>query len=393
MTATGGVAVARAGAEQARRPRAAWPASVVFFGVLPILAVVLMFYEAIRVDGVAFDFRVFYVAAEAALRGDTLYPSIDDAALVEGRVYVYPPITALLFAPLTALPMELAGLLVMVLLVAAAVATPLALGVRDWRCIGLVLLWPPVISAIQTGSVTLLLGLAAALVWRYRDRPVPAGLALGTALAVKLLLWPLGVWFAATRRLAAAVFAFVAAVVLALGSWAVVAFDGLTGYPALLRRLSEIMDDRGYTLYSLALEYGVPSQAARLAWAALALGLISAVVVRGRLGHERAAFVLAIAASLAVTPIVWLHYLALLVVVVGVARPRLGLLWFLPLALVVTPGSGNPTPFQTSATVLVAAVTVALAVREASGGATVDVTPRARSTFRPLRTSVVDPMR
>jgi hypothetical protein len=358
-------------------------ASITFFGVLPVVALVLMFYEAVRVDGVAFDFRVFYVAAEAALRGDTLYPAIDDAALVAGRVYVYPPVTALVFAPLTAVPMEAAGLFVMVLLVAAVVATPLVLGVRDWRCVGLVLLWPPVISAIQTGSVTLFLGLAAALVWRYRDRPVPAGLALGAALAVKLLLWPVGVWLAATRRVSAAAFALVAALLLALGSWAVVAFDGLGGYPALLQRLSEVMDDRGYTVYSLALEYGVPSQAARLAWAALALGLLTAVVVRGRRGDDRGAFVLAVAASLAVTPIVWLHYLALLVLVVGVARPRLGLLWFVPLALVVTPGSGNPTPFETTATMLVAGLTVALALHELSS----------RPFLGRLRASEADPAR
>jgi alpha-1,2-mannosyltransferase len=367
-TAGGDVAVGKA-STISPKPRVGWVASIAFFGALPVVVLFLLFYEAIRVDGVAFDFRVFYVAAEAALRGDTLYPSIDDAALVAGRVYVYPPLTAIAFAPLTVFPMELAGLFVMVLLVAAVVATPLVLGVRDWRCIGLVLLWPPVISAIQTGSVTLFLGLAAALVWRLRDRPVPAGLALGTALAVKLLLWPLGLWLAATKRISAAALALGTATLLALGSWVVVAFDGLTGDPALLSRLSDIMDDRGYTLYSLALEYGVPSEGGRVAWVALAVALLAAIVVVGRRGSERAAFVLAVAASLAVTPIVWLHYLSLLVVVVAVARPRLGLVWFVPLALVVTPGSGNPTPFQTTATVCIAATTILIAYREAQSRA------------------------
>ena len=39
----------------------------------------------------------------------------------------------------------------MALLVGAALAIPYVLGVRDWRCYGLLLLWPPVISAVQTG--------------------------------------------------------------------------------------------------------------------------------------------------------------------------------------------------------------------------------------------------
>lgn len=357
--------------------------SCALFGVLPVAVVLVLFAEAVREDVVAFDFRVFYDAAEAILRGESPYVDPDDPAANVARSYVYPPLAALGVLPYTVLPPQAAGLLAMVLLVAATLAIPLVLGVRDWRCVGLILLWPPVISAIQTGSVTLFLGLAAAIVWRYRDRPVPAGVALGAALAVKLLLWPVGVWLAATRRVSAAAYALVAAVVIALGSWALVAFDGLRGYPALLQRLSEVMDDRGYTVYSLALEYGVPSQAARLAWAALALALLTAVVVRGHRGDDRGAFVLAVAASLAVTPIVWLHYLALLVLVVGVARPRLGLLWFVPLALVVTPGSGNPTPFETTATVLVAGLTVALALHELSS----------RPLLGRLRASEVDPVR
>jgi hypothetical protein len=93
--------------------------------------------------------------------------------------------------------------------------------------------------------------------------------------------------------------------------------------------------------------------------------VLAAFVWLARRGDERAAFILAIAASLALTPIVWLHYFALLAVVVAVAQPRLGYLWFVPFAMVVTPGSGHPTPFETSATLLVATATIALAVREA----------------------------
>lgn len=356
-------------ADDVRRPRVASLAALVFLGLMPVLTVAVLFESAVGTDSVAFDFRVFYTAAEAALRGDTLYPSIDDPVVYSGRAYVYPPLTALLFAPLVVLPMKAAGLVVMGLLVGAAVAIPLVLGVRDWRCIGVVLLWPPVISAVQTASVTLFLALGAALVWRLRDRTALPGIALAVTLAVKLLLWPVAVWMAATRRLVGALVAILGATALALGSWAVVAFDGLAGYPALLRRLSDVMDDRGYTVYSLALEYGVPSPAARFAWAAAALALLVAVVVRGRAGDERGAFVLAIGASLAVTPIVWLHYLSLLAVVVAIARPRLGVLWFVPFALVVTPGSGNPTPFQTTATFLVAALTIALAYRESQPSA------------------------
>ena len=93
-------------------------------------------------------------------------------------------------------------------LVLVALAIPYVLDVRDWRCYGLVLLWPPVISAIQTANLTLWLALAAAVTWRYRERVFPAAVAIGLTLAAKFFLWPVVVWLAATRRLASAALAF-----------------------------------------------------------------------------------------------------------------------------------------------------------------------------------------
>ena len=74
----------------------------------------------------------------------------------------------------------------------------------------------------------------------------------------------------------------------------------------------------------------------------------------------------AIAAALALSPIVWLHYFALLLVVVALARPVLGFLWFVPLAMIVTPGSGEPTPFETAWTLGIAVLTVARAALRGS---------------------------
>ena len=67
----------------------------------------------------------------------------------------YPPLPALLAAPLTLLSLKSAGLVVMAILVLVALSIPGVLGVRDWRCYCVLLMWPPVISAIQTGNVTL----------------------------------------------------------------------------------------------------------------------------------------------------------------------------------------------------------------------------------------------
>jgi Glycosyltransferase family 87 len=343
--------------------RLAWPATIVFFAALPALVVALLFYDAVADDAVAFDFRPFYGAAEAVLRGDDPYPAAGDPLHAAAAPYVYPPLPALVTTPLTVLPFDAAGLFVMAALVLAALATLHVLGVRDWRCYGLVLLWPPVISAIQTGNVTLWFALASAIAWRYRERVVPASAAIGITLATKFFLWPLVVWIAATRRLASAVAATAIGAGFLLLSWATIGFDGLLDYPDLLRRLEDTVGADSYTAYIVGLDIGLPSAVARGVWLALGLALLAAVVALGRRGEERAAFILAIVSALALTPIVWLHYFALLVVVVAVAQPRLGPVWFVPLAMVVTPGSGQPTPFETAATLTIALVTVVLALR------------------------------
>ena len=72
-------------------------------GVLPAITVITIFVTTTQDDAVAFDFRVFYAAAEAALRGETIYPPVDDPTLLNGRAYVYPPLVAVLVAPFTLL--------------------------------------------------------------------------------------------------------------------------------------------------------------------------------------------------------------------------------------------------------------------------------------------------
>ena len=195
-----------------------------------------------------------------------------------------------------------------------------ALDVRDWRCYGLALLWPPVLSAIQTGNVTLWLGLAAALAWRYRDRLVLPAAAIGVTLAAKFFLWPLVVWQAASRRYASAALSCAIGAALLVLSWAVIGFAGMADYPDLVRKLEDTVGEDSYTAYIVGVDLGLASPVARGIWLALGLALVGAVVVLGRRGAARSAFILAIAASLALTPIVWLHYFALLLVVVAVAR-------------------------------------------------------------------------
>jgi hypothetical protein len=350
--------------------RIAWFASIVFCAVLPALTVVTLFVSTIEDDNVAFDFRPVHRAAGAILDGSSPYPAVDDPLTAESGAYVYPPLPAFLAVPLRALPVDAAGLVVMLLLTAAVLATLWALDVRDWRCWGIAFLWPPVLSAIQTGNVTLMFGLCAALVWRFREKTVAPAALVGVTLAAKFFMWPLAVWLAATRRVASALLAVAIGVCLLVVSWGAIGFAGLSGYPELMRRLQDSIGEDSYTLHVAALDLGLPDAVARAVWFAAGLALLVAMIVVARRGDERRAFVLALGVALALTPIVWLHYFALLLVAVALTRPRLGIVWFVPLAMVVTPGSGHPTPFETAWTLGVAALTIGLALRASDRVAT-----------------------
>jgi hypothetical protein len=357
---TSGASPARAvdGTARLDRERVVGLASIVFFCVMPILTILILFWSALDGDSVAMDFRQYYNAAEAVLSGDSPYAPADQPLTVWGGPYPYPPLLALLAIPLTAVPMQAAGLFLMAVLVLVALAVLWVAGVGDWRCYGLALMWPPVISAIQTANVTLWFALAAAVAWRYRDRIWPGAVAIGLTLAAKLFLWPVVVWLAATRRFAAAVAAFAVGAGVLLASWAVIGFAGFTDYPNLVRKLERTVGEDSYTAYIVGLDLGLPSSVTRLLWIALGLVVLAGILVLALRGRDEQAFVAAIAASLALTPIVWLHYFALLLVAVAIAQPRLGILWFVPLGMFLTPGSGHPTPFQTAWTLAIAALTL-----------------------------------
>ena len=216
---------------------------------------------------VAIDFRQFYGAAQAILDGDEPVPrDADEPTTPWGGPYPYPPLPALLAIPLTLLPLEAAGLLVMALLVCAALAVPFVLGVRDWRCYGLLLLWPPVISAIQTGTSRSGSRLRAAIAWRLpRPALVRRRASIGLTLAAKFFLWPLVVWLAATRgSLDRAARVRRRRRPCSSLSWAVIGFAGL-------RRLSRhscagSTDSSARTrtpLYIVGLDLGLPSPVAR----------------------------------------------------------------------------------------------------------------------------------
>ena len=174
-------------------------------------------------------------AARTVAEGGSPYPG-----------YGYPPLVAFILVPFTLVPGP--NIVFAALLVAAVPASLWFLGIRDWRCYGLVFLWMPVYAAVQTENVTILLLLGTAICWRFRERWRPAAAAGGLAIAAKILCWPLLVWLAATRRVAAAVGAAVVALGVTFVLWAALGFSGLVDYPSKLNGLGQYVAPDTYTL-------------------------------------------------------------------------------------------------------------------------------------------------
>jgi alpha-1,2-mannosyltransferase len=281
------------------------------------------------------DWEIFRAAARSVLHGASPYGAPEAAALAHNDRYVYPPITALLVAPLAVLPDEAGRVLVLLLALACVPVALRLLGVSDWRCYGLALLTAPVLDTVSLGALSSLLLVGIAAAWRYRDRRRLAALVAAVTAVAKLFVWPLLVWLAATRRLRTAVAAAALALVLLASGWAAIGFAGLRSYPTLLRVLSRVEAVQSYSLVGLLRLDGA---AATALTALLAVAVVAAIVLAARgADGERRALVLAVAGALAATPVLWLHYFVLLFVPLGLTRPRLSALWFAPLAFWVTP--------------------------------------------------------
>ena len=308
----------------------------IFLGIVPVLFFAWVLIFEVHHGDVAVDFHhELYPEAKLVAHGTNPYPP-PDADLSSGTNTIWPIAAVLPFLPLSYLSPGVADGLMTAFVIATLLATLAVLGVRDWRVFGATLVWPGVINAVQTANLTLPLGLLAALVWRYRRVMIVPGIALGVALAAKFFLWPLAVWLAAVRRWREALLACVLAIA-SLGL--ILPFASLGDYFHLVRNLSDTFDGESYTIYGFLTDAGVTSGAARAANLVVGIALLA-------LAWRRHSFALTMGAALVLSPIVWLHFLALLVVPFAIASPTFSAIWLLPLVTWLAPGTYNGRPWQ-----------------------------------------------
>jgi hypothetical protein len=277
------------------------------------------------------DFAAVRSAAISVLHGHSPYPLPDPQVLSRAHELVYPPLVAYLFVPFAAVPSGVAAPLYFFLTLCALAATLRLAGVHDWRCYGVVMLWYPTIGCLGTGALGPFLALLLAISWRLRDRPAISAPVLAAAIVAKLFLWPLVLWLVATRRWRAAAASAVWAVALFLVPFTPLGWQALRGYPHLLRTLDGVFGHVSFSADVFFRAVGLSPHGADAAVVMLGALLAIAVFVLGARKDDPAAFTVALAAALLVSPIVWMHYYILLVVPIGISAPTLSAAWFAPL--------------------------------------------------------------
>ncbi len=313
-----------------------------FLGVLPLFMVTVTAIVGIPSHKIAYDFdRAYAPAIHHVLHGASPYGPSTAAALGSQTAFVYPPLGAFLGAPLALFSAQTADILVTVLAALAVPAILLLVGVRDWRCIGAALLWMPTASAIHLGTVSIPMALGVALLWRWRDRPVRAGVVLGLVIALKLFLWPLVIWLAITRRYRAAGVAAASSIFFVLAPWLPIKGAGLLGYPHRLSLLTSLEAQKGFSPAALLAHLGAGWSAAEAV--GYGIGILVLVYAYRRRDTDSSAFGLVCASTLLLTPILWPNYLVIMLAPLGILRPRFGLVWLLPVLLVGQAAFNPPT--------------------------------------------------
>lgn len=324
-----------------RRARLARAAQHLLFGLVPVVATLFLVAYQFKIHAVALDFHVaYYPAARRLLDGLSPY-ALSRSAVAHGYGFVYPALSAVLMVPLALIGRSAAQAIYMLACIACVPATLLTLRVRDWRIYGLVLLWLPVFVGWQGGNVTLPLMLIAALTWRHRASPAVAGLLVALAISVKPFVWPLWIWLVATRRFRAAGLALAWGVAVNLVAWALVGYGQIGRFLELSGQDASALWRQGYGVPAVAHHLGLGRVAGGALLLGLALALLVAVLARGfgrgsndrHADRDSRALTLAVALMLVASPLVWVHYFALLLVPLAVRRPRLGPVWALPLLM------------------------------------------------------------
>ncbi len=336
MSATVGTAPAP---RQARRARDLWrPIETVSLIALPTLFLIVFVRVALaNPRELAFDFRhAYWDAGHRLLEGGNPY-LWTHAQIHRGVAFVYPALSAVMFAPLTLMPRHFGSVLFTFVSMGMTPAALWVLRVRDWRVFAITLLWLPVFAAWQTANETSFLVFGVACLWRYRADPRIAALITVVEISLKPLMWPLAVWLLATRRWRASIYSLGLGLVINACAWWIVGFGDVHQYLRVSGLDASAAWRTGYGVAAFAAHLGFDRGVGEAASVLLAVILVGAIAHAGFVKrNDLRALTLTIALTIVAAPMVWNHYFTLLLIPLALTQPRFNWTWALPLLMWVS---------------------------------------------------------
>lgn len=308
-----------------------WLPPVVWCGALGVLAWLFVVTSPVHGE----DLAVYYRASRALLSGTSLY-QVEQGVLP----FTYPPFAAVLSIALSVVPFGVlrwlwtAGSLALVAWVTHVAFAPILATHRVARIFVLTALalvfavTGPVFDHLGWGQVGLpLMALCVADLCRARCRWLPRGVLIGVATAIKLTPALLIVYLLITKRVRAAAWAVVSAVICGVTGWLVAPAASHEYWTVLIWHLSDrvgVGNNAVIGNQSLqgALLRSVPAHLVTTLWGAVGVvvlvgGLLAAVRAR-RVRGELAGVTTAALVSIVVSPVSWAHHFMWLIPALGV---------------------------------------------------------------------------
>lgn len=286
--------------------RVALPGAAIALTVVMLAGVIAYASYTLGYDYLAYD-----DAARRFLAGGSPYDLSFQQAGPFGLFY-YPPTFLLALVPFVQLPQDPAMWVWMTAMLGSAIAgialLPVSGRVR-WMVLLLASISWPFLFSIKVGQVGPLLLLLYAVGWRWLGRPAALGLATAAGAAIKLQPALVFAWMLLVGRWRALVIGAVALAVAAIAITLAGGWQLWTDFVTLLRQVADpITTPVNFTPGATAYGLGASMAIARGVQLVSTLIVLAAVVVAARWTTADASYLVAVEASVLVSPILWDHY-------------------------------------------------------------------------------------
>ncbi len=197
----------------------------------------------------------------------------------------------------------------------------------------------PILHDLNLGNVSLIVTFFAIVAWRWLDKPL-GGLAIAASLTIRPTMGVVWLWWLVRRQWRAAAWTLIGLAAIVVASLPLIGLNPWLQYVTVLRNISDVMGvAQNVDLGSTALSLGLTREVGVVALVIGYILAIGAIVISLRRDRE-ISYVVTLMATLLLAPLLWDHYLTMLMVpgALLAARGRrfgvlLPLLGWLPLVL------------------------------------------------------------